>query len=478
MNLNDICSQLEENYGERGATAAGNLRDWCSGEVPMAFPEILEQHFEASHLDLLFDAFRQYLPFGTGGRRGPVGYGPNRMNPTTVSMTVQGHCAYLKKAFAGDDPIRVVVANDVRMFKDISGRYGFLGEGHPLLGESSRSFGQLACEIYAANGIVSYVEDPDNDQGLMTTPMLSFVIRRLEARGGVNLSASHNPPDDNGLKVYDEDGSQPVAPNDQMLIDTMKEAKDIKTMPFAEAREQGLILPVPPEIRDEYLDIYLRHYDNIVTATPDHPIVYTPLCGCGESTIGLALNALNFPIRVPEDQKADGGFSVIPFKSPNPEVAQATAPAKAYADEVGSGIVLSSDPDADRVGLDVKLNDGTWQHFDGNQIATILCYYLMRDPDGPQRKGLVIETIVTTRLLGEIVNRTEDSQIVDDLLVGFKYVADVLKTLETGKDYKGVRCAPDDLVLAAEESHGVLMTPDIRDKDATPACIYLAALLM
>jgi phosphomannomutase len=217
-------------------------------------------------------------------------------------------------------------------------------------------------------------------------------------------------------------------------------------------------------------------YDGILEPLPDHPITYTPLCGCGVHTVGSVLQRLGFPLLVPEDQGPDGSFRAIPFRAPNPEVVQATAPARQYADAHGSEIVLSSDPDADRVGLEIKLADGSWFHFDGNQIAAILGYYLMLDPAGPQRRGLVIETLVTTKILGRIVEEAGDSFIVDDLLVGFKYVADVLKRFERGESYRGVRCAADRLVLAAEESHGVIMLPGIRDKDASPACMYLAAL--
>jgi phosphomannomutase len=200
------------------------------------------------------------------------------------------------------------------------------------------------------------------------------------------------------------------------------------------------------------------------------------LCGCGLTTVGDVLKELKFPFLVPPNQGPDGTFSAIPLGAPNPEVPQATGPATLFADEHGSGIVLSSDPDADRIGLEVKLSDGSWYHFDGNQIAAVLCYYLMLDPYGPRRKGLVIETLVTTKILRKVVEKAGDSFLIDDLLVGFKYVADVLKRLESEGQYKGVRCSPDQLVLATEESHGVILIPSIRDKDATPACMYFAAL--
>jgi phosphoglucomutase/phosphomannomutase len=481
MKLARTSELLAEKYGELGQGAAERLRQWLSGMVPYAYPEILEQHLEEKHLELLFDAFWQVLPFGTGGRRGRVGYGPNRLNPTTVAMTVQGHCQYLRAACAEREQLAVVVANDVRVFKDIAGVYRFLGEAHPLLGVSSRSLGRLACEIYAGNGITAYFAEPGSERAVMTTPELSFTIGKLQAAGGINLSASHNPPDDNGVKVYDQYGSQPVAPNDQQLVEIMDQAREIRVLPFEQALAQGLIREIPSALHEEYLETYVRLYDHIYTPRPDVPVIYTPLCGCGLTTVGDVLKRLAFPLVTPPDQEPDGTFSVIPFKAPNPEVPQATEPAKAFAEARGAEVVLSSDPDADRVGLEVKLADGSWYHFDGNQIAAILCYFLMLDPHGPQRRGLVIETLVTTRILGQIVEKAGDSWLIDDLLVGFKYVADVLKDLarprsERQKRYAALPCSPQQLVLAAEESHGVMLIPTIRDKDATPACMYLAAL--
>jgi len=471
-----ISERLAARYGEAGAGAAARLRTWLSGALPFAHEETLARHLEAERVPLLFDAFWQELPFGTGGRRGRVGYGANRINETTVAMTVQGHCDFLRREAGPGAVLEVVVANDVRVFRDLAGTYRFLGDAHPLLGLSSRSLARLACEIYAGNGIVAWCADPARDDAVLATPQLAYLIDALGAAGGINLSASHNPPDDNGVKTYDAFGSQPVAPEDQRLIDVMAHAHDVRRVPFADALARGLVRALPAERQRAYVDLHVALYAGMPAPRPDIPITYTPLCGCGLDTVGRVLETLGFPVLVPGDQRPDGSFASIPFRAPNPEVPQATLPACAFADAHGSEIVLSSDPDADRVGLEVKLEDGSWFHFDGNQIAAVLGYLLMLDPKGPQRRGLVIETLVTTKLLGRIAELAGDSLLVDDLLVGFKYVADVLKRLGRGESVRGVRCAPERLVLAAEESHGVIMIPSIRDKDAAPACMMLAGL--
>ncbi len=473
--LERMSALLADRYGAAGHEAAAQLRLWTSGAIPYAAPEIIHRHLEAGSPALVFDAFRQVLPFGTGGRRGPMGYGPNRMNPATVAMTAQGHSDYLKDNFPGR-PLSVVVANDVRVFADNAGVYRFLGPDHPLRGVSSRSLARLACGIYAANDIVAHLARPEDDHAVTSTPELSFFIVQLGSDGGVNVSASHNPPDDNGIKVYDAWGGQPVAPEDQQLVEAMEQAAEVRTVPFGEGLRSGMIRPLPEGLRTAYVDTYVRLYGGLHPPRADAPVVYTPLCGCGVNTVKEVLERLGFTLRIPPDQGLDGSFSAIPFKAPNPEVPHATLPAREFADRQGAGIVLSSDPDADRVGLEARLADGSWYHFDGNQIAAILCHHLMLDPRGPQRRGLVMETLVTTRLLGRIAAEAGDSWLIDDLLVGFKHVAHVLKILERSGRYRDVACAPEDLVIAAEESHGVVMAPGIRDKDATPACMVLAGL--
>ena len=472
---------LAERYSQLGQRAHQELTRWLGGDIPFCFPEVLERHLHPKQLPLLFDAFWQVLPFGTGGRRGRVGYGANRINQSTVAMTIQGHCNFLKARFAQRSDLTVVIANDVRVFRDIAGAYAFLGsQDHPLYGISSRALAKLASEIYAGNGIAAFLVDPPSDSATLSTPELSFLIATLGAVGGVNMSASHNPPDDNGVKIYDEFGSQPVAPEDQQLLDIMAAVTDVQALPFAQAVKNGLIRAVPGEQHASYVRGYVDLYGSFAPPRADLPVVYTPLCGVGQDTVGDVLRAVGFPVLSPPDEAADGSFAVIPFRSPNPEVPQSTEPARAFADQNGSGIVLSSDPDADRVGCEIKLRDGSWYHFDGNQLAAILTYALMLDPAGPRRRGLVIETLVTTKLLGRIVETAGDSDIIDDLLVGFKYVADVLKKLGRDGQYqsasKTIRRRPNELVIAAEESHGVINLPHILDKDATPACMFLAGL--
>jgi phosphoglucomutase/phosphomannomutase len=473
--LTEISNQLADRYGAPGKAAADRLQIWLDGAVPMGFPDVLARHLEEQHVPLLFDAFWQVLPFGTGGRRGRVGYGSNRFNHTTAAMTVQGHCNYLATAFPGNE-ISVIVANDVRVFNDFAGVYRFLGSDHPLLGTSSRSIAKLACEIYAGNRVVAYLAEPEADQSLLSTPELSFIIHKLDAAGGVNISASHNPPDDNGIKVYDEYGGQPIPPDDQRLADAMDQVTEVRRVAFAEALSRGLIRPLPEGLHSEYIEEYVHLYGNIFTPQPDIPVVYTPLCGCGLRSAGAVMRKLGFPILSPPDQGPDGTFAPIPFKAPNPEVSEATAPATRFAESVDSGVVLSSDPDADRVGLEARLADGSWYHFDGNKIATLLGYYLMLDPDGPQRRGLVMETLVTTKILGQIAATAGDSWIIDDLLVGFKYMANVLKILEQRGRWGNACTRPESLVLATEEAHGVMLTSTIRDKDSAPVCMFLAAL--
>jgi phosphoglucomutase/phosphomannomutase len=373
----------------------------------------------------------------------------------------------------------VVVANDVRVFLDSTRTLKFLATNpyhasDPTYGVTSRRLAYLAAEVYAANGFTVYLMEPSNDKAMLTTPELSYLIRQLRASGGINLSASHNPPDDNGVKVYDENGGQYLPPYDQMLTDMARDIREVKHMPFSTAVQQGLIRDVPPELLESYRRLYLdRARERGLASQRQTRVVFTPLSGCGGRTVGDALSALNYTIHVPPRQGPDGTFSAIPLKAPNPEVKEATEPAKAAADAFGAHLVLASDPDADRIGAEVY-HGGEWVHLSGNQIATILAYFLLLDPEGPRVQGGVYQSIVTTLATRAIAERAGCEPIVTDLLVGFKYVGKAVQELANtlGPD------APDTALLAfaAEESHGYLDTPQLRDKDAMAGALSLARL--
>jgi phosphoglucomutase/phosphomannomutase len=467
-----ICERVREAVGAESATTAeARLRDWLSPSTPyLDVEESVAALGRLSGRDI-YDEFWRLLPFGTGGRRGHVGFGPNRINPSTSALTIQGHAEFLKSSYAGE--VRVVVANDVRCFNDISERYRAL-ESNPLLGLSSRSLALQACEIYAANGIVAIIGEPHSASAVLTTPELSFAIRALGAQGGVMFSASHNHPDDNGIKVYDSSGAQPIAPVDQELTEVIEAVGDVDALPLEEALSSSRVQDIPADVRSAYLALYAPPQTK-PAPEGSRAVVFTPLCGSGDSTAGEVLRRLEHEVLVPPDEVSDGRFAAIPYRSPNPEVGQATAPARAFADEKGAEVVFSSDPDADRLGVDVKQEDGSWVHLTGNQIAGILAYYLMLDESGPQRRGIVITTNVTTRLISAVAEAA-GCEVVDDLLVGFKYISNVLFQLDRVGEYDRIAGKADELVLGAEESHGLMTTSAVRDKDAASGIVHLAAL--
>ena len=477
--IDSTLAEIASQYGKHGEIAVATIEHWLNAAVPMAEVSSIQTFVESAPLSLIFDSFWRTLPFGTGGRRGPVGFGPNRINETTIALTVQGHANYLRKVY-GSTEISVVVANDVRAFHDIARVYqAFWPTDQSPLGRiTSRSLAKLSAKIYIANVIRAFMKTPEDDGAVLTTPELSFAIRKLGAAGGVNLSASHNHPDDNGIKLYDERGAQFTPPHDDQLAAEMASPELRLALPNESRTQVGLLTDVPNSVHDAYVQIYVdQHRERCRNLEPNkqYEFVYTPLCGGGLSSMGDVLTGLGYRFSVPPGQTADGTFAAIPFRTPNPEVPQATLPALRFATEHGLTMVLSSDPDADRVGVDVFSGD-EWVHLNGNDIAVILTYYLMLDEDGPRLDGIVLSTLVTSRLISAIAQRAGSAQIIDDLLVGFKYHANVLHSLESTGRYGEFCGSIQELVVAAEESHGILTTPEIRDKDATSAAIYLAYL--
>jgi len=456
------------------ANALAFLDDWLSRPIYAPQREAILEHVTGAQFALLLDCFYQLVPFGTGGRRGRVGFGPNRINQITVGMSVQGHCEFLQKTYPSPrSRRRIVLAFDTRRFGDLAGTYSFLTGKNPLLGVTSRSLARIAAEIYAANGYEVYIAGLRSEKEYLSTPELSFAIRRLGALGGMNVSASHNPPDDNGFKFFNEHGAQDIPPTDQIMESFMGAVERLNRVDFDAAAEDGLVHALPDDLHDAYLaaNLALRSIDALPVT-----IVYTPMCGTGDGTVGDVLRAAGYDVHLFDAHtNQDGSFAAIPLRMPNPEVPEAASPALRTAREIDADLVFSTDPDADRLGVFARDAEGRWRYLNGNEIASLLAYYLALDERGPRRKGVIVKTLVTTRTLSRIAEQA-GCTIVPDLLVGFKYVANVLLSLERDGRFDGLAARPDDLVLAGEESHGVLLTPLIRDKDAAGGALVLAEL--
>jgi phosphoglucomutase/phosphomannomutase len=451
------------------------LRQWLTEPDFAAYRPQLEWLISTKQWPGLLDRFYQILPFGTGGRRGPVGVGPNRMNLWTVGASVQGHCEYLKERFPGVEPLRVALAYDVRQFEDRRKQYN-PDLPNPVLHLSSRALAQYAAGVYVANGIHAHIL-PADSKHYLATPELSFTIRQLGAHGGLNVSASHNPPDDNGGKFYDERGGQPVPPDDQIMADLVDQVTHVKALPWLEALRSGRVHLLDEAPHKAYVEVCRKQG---LVAPPgkaeDFKVVFTPLHGVGSMTALEVLTAQGFRVLpVAEQMTPDGQFPNV-TKSPNPEVPESMDRAAALAKQHKADLVLSTDPDADRLGGMAPDRAGNWHFLTGNQIAALLTHFKLNQlaqhgqlPPSP----IVLGTEVTTSLITRI-GRHFKAQVIDNLLVGFKYVADVLWQLEQNGSYEDVRGTPEDFVIASEESHGILLTPRIRDKDAGAAALLLA----
>jgi len=344
---------------------------------------------------------------------------------------------------------------------------------------SSKGLAHHAAGVYAANRIQAATLPPDSPRYL-ATPELSFVIRYLQAHGGLNISASHNPPDDNGGKFYDERGGQPVPPDDQIMADLVDQVATIKELPFAEAVRTGMVQFLDDASHAAYIDLCRRQAIVPPPKSREIKIVFTPLHGVGSMTAMEALQAEGYEVLpVAEQMTPDGMFPNV-TQTPNPEVPASMDRAVNLAKRQAADLVLSTDPDADRLGAMAPDRDGNWQFVTGNQIAALLTHFklskLARSGELPE-SPIVVKTEVTTGQVTRIARHFK-AQIVENLLVGFKYVAEVLWQLERDGQYEDVMGTPLDFVIGVEESHGVLVTPKIRDKDAGGGAVLLADLAL
>jgi phosphoglucomutase/phosphomannomutase len=458
--------------------ALRHLRTWLEGDEFQPYrPQILWL-IETEQWGGIVDRFCQILPFGTGGRRGAVGVGPNRMNPWTLAASVQGHCEYLKERFPGTSLLRVALAYDVRQFEDQRKQY-HPGLPNPVLHLSSKALAHIAAGVYVANGIHVHVQPPES-RHYLATPELSFAIRQLGAHGGLNVSASHNPPDDNGGKFYDERGGQPVPPDDQIMADLVDQVATIRQVPFAEAVRSGKVHFLEDSLHRAYIDLCRRQSLVPPPTTDDFKVVFTPLHGVGGSTAMEVLTEQGFKVvPVAEQMEPNGQFPNV-TKSPNPEVPESMDRAAALGASIRADLALATDPDADRIGAMAPDAQGRWKAVTGNEIAAILTHFklsklqqLGRLPASP----IVITTEVTTRQITRIARHFR-AQVVNNLLVGFKYMADVLYHLESEGSYEDVRGTPADFIIATEESHGAMLMAGVRDKDAGAAALALAEIAL
>ncbi|MDR1454085.1 MAG: phospho-sugar mutase [Tannerella sp.] len=388
----------------------------------------------------LIEAFYKELEFGTGGLRGIMGVGTNRMNKYTVGAATQGLANYLRKDFARLPQIKVVIGHDCR--------------------NNSRLFAEISANVFSANGIKVYLFDD-----LRPTPEISYAIRKLGCQSGVILTASHNPKEYNGYKAYWDDGAQMIAPHDKNTIVEVNRIRSAGDIRFKGKRE--LIEIIGSEMDKSYIsdlktvslspDAIRRHHDM--------KIVYTPIHGTGVRLIPAALAAFGFTniIHVPEQDAVSGDFPTV--VSPNPEEPAALALAIEKARETDAELVLASDPDADRVGVAVKDNAGEWTLLNGNQTALLLVYYLIvrwKETGRLQGREYIVKTIVTTEIVRAIAE--QNGVEIHDVYTGFKWIADVVRRMEGKKTFIG----------GGEESYGFLCEDFVRDKDAVSACCILA----
>ncbi|MDE7452033.1 MAG: phospho-sugar mutase [Paramuribaculum sp.] len=413
---------------------------WLGEGYDEATRKEVKRMLDAEDKTELIEAFYKDLEFGTGGLRGIMGVGSNRMNIYTVGAATQGLANYLKEAFADLPQISVAVGHDVR--------------------NNSRLYAEIVADIFSANGIKVYLFD-----SFRPTPELSFAIRHLGCQSGVNITASHNPKEYNGYKAYWEDGAQIIAPHDTNIIDHVNRIKGVGDIKFQ--GDKSNITIIGKDVDDAFLAAIkgLQLSPEAVAANSDMKIVYTPIHGTGVNLIPESLMNYGFKniIHVPEQDIPDGNFPTV--ASPNPEVPSAMAMAIAKAKEVGADLVMASDPDADRIGAVTKNAAGEYVLLNGNQIVMILLNYIMtRNAELGKLNGqeYIVKTIVTTETIKSIADKNNIRMF--DCYTGFKWIAAVIRDHENTARYLG----------GGEESYGFLAEDFARDKDAVSAVSLLA----
>jgi len=418
------------------AAIQDKINTWLTGNYEQSVKDAIAK-LQTENPDELADAFYKNLEFGTGGLRGIMGIGTNRMNKYTVGMATQGYANYLKQCFGNN--VKVAIAHDCR--------------------NNSRFFAETTANVFAANGIKVYLFEE-----LRPTPELSFAIRHFGCQGGVVCTASHNPKEYNGYKAYWDDGAQMVGPHDVNVIKEVEKIASVDDVKWT-GGEANITL-IGKEVDAIYLDMVkgLSVYPEVCAAQHDLKIVYTPIHGTGIKLVPQVLAQYGFDnVHIVEEQSTpDGNFPTVIY--PNPEERETMSIGLKKAQELDADILLGTDPDADRVGIGVKNNKGEWILMNGNQTAVLAFNYMI---EARKTKGLaapndmVVKTIVTSYMIDTIAK--ENNIACYNVLTGFKWIASLIKQKEGKEKY----------IIGGEESFGLMIGDQIRDKDAVSAVAIL-----
>lgn len=415
-------------------------QSWLDGDYNEETKREVRRMMEAENKTELIDSFYRDLEFGTGGLRGIMGVGSNRMNIYTVGAATQGLSNYLNSQFSTLKQISVVIGHDCR--------------------NNSRLFAEMSADIFSANGIKAYIFED-----LRPTPEISFAIRHLGCQSGIIITASHNPKEYNGYKAYWDDGAQMIAPHDENVIDEVIKIKGAGDIRFKGNPE--LIETLGEEMDKLYIDAVktITLSPEAIARHKDLKIVFTPIHGTTVKLVPRALKAYGFTniIRVPEQDVVSGDFPTV--VSPNPEEPAALDMAIRKALETDADIVMATDPDGDRMGISIKNDRDEWILVNGNQTALLFIYYLItrwKELGKIQGKEYIVKTIVTTEIIKDIADRNEVECF--DCYTGFKWIAAVIRELEGKKNYIG----------GGEESYGFLPETFVRDKDGVSSCALMA----
>jgi phosphoglucomutase len=415
---------------------------WLTGKYDDDTKKEIQQLLDAGNETELADAFYKALEFGTGGLRGTIGVGSNRMNKYTVGMATQGLANYLKQSFPGEQ-IKVAIAHDSRNKSDY--------------------FARITADVFSANGFKVYFF-----KELRPTPELSFAVRHLGCHSGVVITASHNPKEYNGYKAYWNDGAQMISPHDKNVIKEVEKIQSVDEVKFN--RVESNIELIGEEIDKVYIDriLSLSISKEAIKRQKDLKIVFTPIHGTGITLVPNVLEKMGFTnVTVVQEQATpDGNFPTVVY--PNPEEKDAMNLALKKAEELDADLVMATDPDADRVGIAVKNHHGKFQLMNGNQTGSLLIYYMLRawkEAGKITGKEYVVKTIVTT----DLIDKMAESFGVEcfNTLTGFKYIAGIIRELEGKKQF----------IAGGEESYGYLVGDFVRDKDAIVSCAMLAELV-